>query len=127
MKLSALLATTVGATLTLAANPAIQKVTWTGRYLYTADGNRFYVKGLIISGPDNPLDQPSTFVDQLADSAGCARDLPFLQQLGVNAIRAYSVDSTLNHDSCMAALSGAGIYVILDLTLRAVLPFLPVY
>ncbi|KAF8209875.1 glycoside hydrolase family 72 protein [Mycena galopus ATCC 62051] len=124
MKLSALLATTVGATLTLAANPAIQKVTWTGRYLYTADGNRFYVKGiayqtqrLIISGPDNPLDQPSTFVDQLADSAGCARDLPFLQQLGVNAIRAYSVDSTLNHDSCMAALSGAGIYVILDLTL----------
>ncbi|KAF8209822.1 glycoside hydrolase superfamily [Mycena galopus ATCC 62051] len=72
---------------------------------------------LIISGPDNPLDQPSTFVDQLADSAGCARDLPFLQQLGVNAIRAYSVDLTLNHDSCMAALSGAGIHVILDPTL----------
>ncbi|KAJ6474359.1 1,3-beta-glucanosyltransferase [Mycena sanguinolenta] len=115
----------VGALSVLAtAYGAVQKVTRVGRYMYTADGNRFYVKGiayqtqgLIISGPDNPLDQPSTFVDNLADSAGCARDLPSLQQLGVNAIRAYSVDSTLNHDSCMAALSGAGIYVILDLTL----------
>ncbi|KAJ6475406.1 hypothetical protein C8R45DRAFT_1159368, partial [Mycena sanguinolenta] len=60
----------------------------------------------IISGTD--IDQPSTFIDQLADAAGCARDLPFLQQLGVNAIRAYLVDSTLNHDSCMSALSEWG-------------------
>ncbi|KAJ7482936.1 1,3-beta-glucanosyltransferase [Mycena galericulata] len=103
---------------------AIQKVTRTGRYLYTADGNRFYIKGIayqtqgiVIPGPDNPLNQPSTFVDNLADAAGCTRDLPNLQKLGANAIRAYSVDSTLNHDSCMNALSGAGIYVIVDLTL----------
>ncbi|KAJ7617375.1 1,3-beta-glucanosyltransferase [Roridomyces roridus] len=103
---------------------AIAKVTRTGRYLYTDDGNRFYLKGIayqtqgqIISGPDNPLNQPSTFVDNLADDAGCARDIPNLQALGANAIRAYSVDSTLNHDSCMNALSSAGIYVIIDLTL----------
>ncbi|KAJ7440607.1 1,3-beta-glucanosyltransferase [Mycena latifolia] len=103
---------------------ALPKVTRTGRYLYSADGTRFYIKGiayqtqgLVIPGPDNPLNQPSTFVDNLADAAGCTRDLPNLQKLGVNAIRAYSVDSSLNHDSCMSALSGAGIYVILDLTL----------
>lgn len=51
-------------------------------------------------------------MDNLADAAGCARDLPNLQKLGINAIRAYSVDSSLNHDSCMSALSGAGIYVM---------------
>ncbi|KAJ7699558.1 glycoside hydrolase family 72 protein [Mycena rosella] len=103
---------------------ALPKVTRTGRYLYQDDGTRFYIKGiayqtqgLIVSGPDNPLNQPSTFVDNLADAAACTRDLPNLQKLGANAIRAYSVDSSQNHDSCMNALSGAGIYVILDLTL----------
>ncbi|KAJ7858054.1 hypothetical protein B0H14DRAFT_2578040 [Mycena olivaceomarginata] len=39
-----------------------------------------------------------------------ARDLPHLKKFGVHAIWAYSVDSTLNHDSCMVALSGGGIY-----------------
>ncbi|KAJ6612845.1 Glucanosyltransferase-domain-containing protein [Mycena sp. CBHHK59/15] len=121
----AVLATTALLAFTTAVG-AISKVSRTGRYLYTADGNRFFIKGiayqtqgtrLVVSGPDNPLNQPSTFVDQLADSAGCTRDLPVFQKLGVNAIRAYSVDSSLNHDSCMSALSGAGIYVIVDLTL----------
>ncbi|KAK7028772.1 1,3-beta-glucanosyltransferase [Favolaschia claudopus] len=116
---SLLLATTTTTTF------ALPQITRTGRYLYKSDDNsRFYVKGiayqqqgLIISGPDNPLNQPSTFVDQLADSAGCSRDIPVLQKLGVNAIRAYSVDASLNHDACMSALDAAGIYVILDLTL----------
>ena len=61
---------------------------------------------------DNPFGEPDSFTDPLADDAGCARDLPFLQQLGINVIRAYSVDSTLNHDSCMSALSGANIYAM---------------
>ncbi|CAK5281101.1 unnamed protein product [Mycena citricolor] len=98
---------------------AISKITRTGRYLYSADGSRFYIKGVAYQtqgvftvSPSNPLGAPTTFVDQLANSAGCTRDLPFLQQLGVNAIRAYSVDSTLDHDSCMNALSAAGIYYI---------------
>ncbi|KAF7289228.1 1,3-beta-glucanosyltransferase [Mycena indigotica] len=106
------------------ATIALPKITRTGRYLYDENGTRFFIKGLayqtqgiVIPGPDNPLGNPSTYVDNLADSAACARDLPNLQKLGINAIRAYSVDSRLNHDSCMAALSGAGIYVILDLTL----------
>ncbi|KAF7300515.1 1,3-beta-glucanosyltransferase [Mycena chlorophos] len=103
---------------------ALPKVSRTGRYLYTEDGTRFFIKGIayqtqgqIVPGPDNPLNQPSTFVDNLADGNACARDLPYLQQLGVNAIRAYSANSSLNHDDCMHAFSAAGIYVILDLTL----------
>ncbi|KAJ7041537.1 1,3-beta-glucanosyltransferase [Mycena alexandri] len=103
---------------------ALPKVSRVGKYLYTDSGNRFFIKGIgyqtqgiIVPGPDNVYNQPSTFVDNLADSAGCARDLPFLQKLGVNAIRAYSANSSLDHDACMSALSDAGIYVILDLTL----------
>ncbi|KAJ7205328.1 Glucanosyltransferase-domain-containing protein [Mycena haematopus] len=91
---------------------AVPKVSRVGQYLYNDDGSRFFIKGiayqtqgLVVSGPDNPLNQPSTFVDNLADSDACARDIPILQQLGVNSIRAYSANSSLNHDSCMQALS----------------------
>ncbi len=62
--------------------------------------------------PNAPFSEPSTFVDPLANAAACTRDLPYLKQLGVNAVRVYSVDASLNHDSCMQALSGAGIYLM---------------
>ncbi len=62
--------------------------------------------------PNNPFSEPSTFIDPLTDSAACKRDIPFLQKLGVNAIRVYSVDSSKNHDDCMSALSSAGIYTM---------------
>lgn len=103
---------------------ALPNVTRSGRYLYTPDGNRFYIKGIAyqpqgqeVSNANSPFSEPDTFIDPLADSAGCSRDLPNLQSLGVNAIRVYSVDSTRNHDSCMSALSKAGIYTIIDLSL----------
>ncbi|KAJ2560703.1 1 3-beta-glucanosyltransferase gel4, partial [Coemansia sp. RSA 1836] len=54
--------------------------------------------------------------DPLADTAGCTRDLPFLKELGVNAIRVYQTEPFGNHDKCMSMLSDAGIYVMLDLS-----------
>ncbi|KAJ6489781.1 hypothetical protein C8R45DRAFT_826503 [Mycena sanguinolenta] len=92
MKLLRFLAAAAAASSTVYG--VVQKVKRVGRDMYTAGGNRFYIKGiayqtqgLTISDPENPLDQPSTFFYQLADPAGCVRVLPSLQQLGVNAIR----------------------------------------
>ncbi|KAJ7476639.1 Glucanosyltransferase-domain-containing protein [Mycena latifolia] len=88
---------------------AIPKITRTGRYLYSDDGSRFYIKGITYQNPDSTAN--------LADATACSRDLPNFRELGINTIRAYSVDSSQNHDACMTALSGAGIYLILDLAL----------
>jgi len=100
---------------------AVQKVHRTGRYLYNADGTRFFIKGIAyqpqgIAG-DNAFLEPTSFIDPLADGSGCSRDVPYLQQLKVNTIRVYSVNSSLNHDSCMQTFSNAGIYTIIDLSL----------
>ncbi|KAH9964549.1 glycoside hydrolase family 72 protein [Russula dissimulans] len=101
----------------------IGQITRTGRYLFAADGTRWFIKGVayqpqgVSSVGNGPFSEAITFIDPLANATACARDLPYLTALGVNTIRVYSVDATQNHDSCMTALSGAGIYVIIDLTL----------
>lgn len=72
--------------------------------------------------PNAPFSEPSTFIDPLANGTACARDLPFLKQLGVNTIRVYSVNASLNHDSCMQGLSGAGIYAMYVVMLKPRVP-----
>ncbi|WWD20964.1 hypothetical protein CI109_105443 [Kwoniella shandongensis] len=108
---------------------ALPKITRTGKYLYDESGSRFYIKGvayqpqgqLAASSAANDANggfpEPSSYVDPLSSPQNCTRDLPYLQQLGVNAVRVYSVNSSLNHDECMKTLSGAGIYVLLDVSL----------
>ncbi|KAF9478693.1 glycoside hydrolase family 72 protein [Pholiota conissans] len=120
---SALL-TLVTAFLAVPSVHAISKITRSGRYLYNETSNRFYIKGIayqeqgaVVASTDNPFGEPSTFIDPLALGSACQRDLPFLQQLGVNTIRVYSVNSSLNHDACMNLFSQAGIYTIIDLAL----------
>ena len=79
--------------------------------------------GATSTDPNNPFSEPSTFIDPLQDGTACSRDIPFLQQLGVNTIRVYSVNSSLNHDACMSALSAANIYTmygLLHISLRLV-------
>ncbi|KAM5532182.1 hypothetical protein V8D89_014138 [Ganoderma adspersum] len=117
-------ALTLGVLGIAAGTQALPKVSRVGRYLYTEDGNRFFIKGVAYqeqgatsTDPNNPFSEPSTFIDPLQDGTACARDVPFLQQLGVNTIRVYSVNSSLNHDACMSALSTANIYTIIDLAL----------
>src|ERR1700733_3359977 len=61
--------------------------------------------------------EPSDYTDPLADASGCARDIPYLKQLGINTLRVYSVDASENHDDCMSALSAAGIYTMCALFL----------
>lgn len=104
---------------------ALPKITRVGRYLFNPDGSRFYIKGvayqeqgnIATSTDPNAFPEPDNFVDPLAMPDACKRDIPYLTQLTVNAIRVYSVNSSLNHDECMSALDSAGIYTMIDLSL----------
>ncbi|KAK9449393.1 Glucanosyltransferase-domain-containing protein [Limtongia smithiae] len=84
-----------------------------GRYFVDSDtGEPFFLKGV-----DYQPGGSSTFeegTDPLAETEACARDIYLFEQLGVNTIRVYSVDPSLDHDVCMTLLAEAGIYLVLD-------------
>lgn len=52
--------------------------------------------------------------DPLSNPETCCRDIVLFQNLGINTIRVYSINTNLNHDVCMSLLAAAGIYLILD-------------
>lgn len=76
---------------------------------FFAGSSRFYIRGV-----DYQPGGSSDVADPIADANGCKRDVQYFKQLGLNAIRVYTVDNTANHDECMSALADAGIYLILD-------------
>ncbi|RLV90890.1 13-beta-glucanosyltransferase GAS4 [Spathaspora sp. JA1] len=72
----------------------------------------FYIKGIDYQpGGSSAVSQ---FKDPLSDPEICARDIILFQELGINTIRIYSVNSELDHDICMTMLATAGIYLVLD-------------
>lgn len=56
-----------------------------------------------------------TVTDPLIDTTQCKLDASLMKTLGANAIRVYHVDSSADHDGCMAAFADAGIYLFVDM------------
>lgn len=52
--------------------------------------------------------------DPLSNGTSCLRDAALMQQLGINTIRVYNVDPTLNHDQCASIFNAVGIYMFID-------------
>ncbi|KAK5992374.1 1,3-beta-glucanosyltransferase gel1 [Cladobotryum mycophilum] len=87
---------------------SLPQVSVSGNAFY-ANGKRFYLRGI-----DYQPGGAAANSDPLADSSVCQRDIKHFKDLGVNTIRVYAVDNSQNHDTCMNALSDAGIYLVLD-------------
>ena len=87
---------------------ALPTITKKGNAFFAGE-DRFYIKGV-----DYQPGGSSNVADPLADPATCNRDIPTFKQLGLNTIRVYTVDNSKSHDTCMAALADAGIYLALD-------------
>lgn len=99
---------TLEARATSTSSGSLPTVTVKGNAFF-AGNNRFYIRGV-----DYQPGGSSDAKDPLADEAGCQRDIKYFKQLGINTIRVYTVDNSVNHDTCMNALAAAGIYVALD-------------
>ncbi|ODV82556.1 carbohydrate-binding module family 43 protein [[Candida] arabinofermentans NRRL YB-2248] len=85
------------------------------KFFYSNNGSQFYIRGVAYQA--NPISTDnSTFVDPLADTTTCERDISYLADLNTNVIRVYALDSTADHSECMQLLEDAGIYVIADLS-----------
>ncbi|OLY78685.1 Protein EPD1 [Smittium mucronatum] len=92
---------------------AIDPLTFKGSKIFNSKtGDQFWFKGAAYQPQQGATTNP---LDPLVDTVGCKRDVAVFQDLGINSIRVYEVDSSQNHDVCMKALSDAGIYVLLDL------------
>ncbi|RPB28606.1 hypothetical protein L211DRAFT_777693 [Terfezia boudieri ATCC MYA-4762] len=103
----------VWASIAVSLVSAIDTIEIKGRHFYNSkSGKPFFIKGVDYQpGGSAAVEKGS---DPLSDPEKCARDIFLFQKLGINTIRVYSVDPTLNHDECMTMLAGAGIYLVLD-------------
>ncbi|KAK6457863.1 uncharacterized protein RJT20DRAFT_125736 [Scheffersomyces xylosifermentans] len=91
------------------------------KFFNSKTGEQFFIKGIAYQRSrregevfDRTKEPP--YVDSLADTTTCLRDLENLIELGVNVVRVYSIDPNANHDACMKAFSREGIYVLADLS-----------
>lgn len=105
MKFSTL---SVAAAMAASVSAALDPVEVKGNAFFVGD-KRFYIKGI-----DYQPGGSSKVVDPLADPKICTRDIKWFKDLGVNAVRIYTVDNSADHSECMKALDDAGIYLILD-------------
>lgn len=102
--------------LVLAENSATPPVEIIGnKFYFSGNGSQFLIRGIAYQqNTANATDV--SFVDPLADSDACERDVKYFIQLETNVLRIYAINSSLDHSSCMKTFADAGIYIIADLS-----------
>ncbi|KAF9428002.1 1,3-beta-glucanosyltransferase gas1 [Podila epigama] len=92
----------------MAINPISIKGT---KFFDSVTKDQFFIKGVAYQ----PRTLSTGFSDPLAKPNDCRRDFALMKDLGMNTVRVYQVDPTLNHNECMKMLEDTGIYLLLDL------------
>ncbi|ORY18312.1 Glucanosyltransferase-domain-containing protein [Clohesyomyces aquaticus] len=83
-------------------------------FVDTVTGKRVMIIGVDYQPGGQAGYKPQNGEDALTNGTVCLRDAALLQRLGVNTIRVYNVDPTLNHDDCASIFNAVGIYMIID-------------
>ncbi|KAL8735087.1 MAG: hypothetical protein Q9181_002925 [Wetmoreana brouardii] len=107
--LFALLAWTVSLVL------AVQNVKVQGSdYVNNVTSDRFQIIGVAYQPGGSAGFVAGSGVDPLSNGTFCLRDAALMQRLGINTIRVYNLDPSLNHDLCASIFNAVGIYMLLD-------------
>lgn len=98
----------------------LSPISISGNKFVDSKGYQFFLKGIAYQKMRQEGDSfedldAAGYIDPLANTATCMRDLEYLHQLNVNVVRAYQIDPNKNHDACMNAFAAKGIYVLCDL------------
>ncbi|ODV93577.1 hypothetical protein PACTADRAFT_45823 [Pachysolen tannophilus NRRL Y-2460] len=80
------------------------------------EGEVFFIKGVDYQPGGSSAYEDDGDSDVLTNASICFRDAYVFQQLGINTIRVYTINPSLNHDECLTILNNAGIYLLLDLS-----------
>lgn len=86
------------------------------KFFYSGNGTQFYIKGIAYQSDVDNSTSDNSFTDPLADFSSCKRDLPYLLELGTNALRVYAINTSLDHTDCINLFADNGIYIISDLS-----------
>ena len=83
-------------------------------FVDTVTNSRLMIIGVDYQPGGQGAYNPSNSEDALTNADVCLRDAVLMQKLGVNTIRVYNVDPTLDHSLCASIFNAAGIYMIID-------------
>ncbi|KAK4574647.1 Glycolipid anchored surface protein 4 precursor [Recurvomyces mirabilis] len=98
------------ASVVLAVNPVVVKEQ---EFIDSVTNQRFVIIGVDYQ-PGGEGAYGTGNGDPLSNGTLCLRDAALMQDLGINTIRSYNVDPTLNHDECVSIFNEVGIYMIID-------------
>jgi hypothetical protein len=94
---------------------AVNPVEVRGRdFVDTVTGDRFMIIGVDYQPGGQGAYQPQNSEDALTNANVCLRDAVLMQKLGVNTLRVYNLDPSLDHSQCASIFNAAGIYMLLD-------------
>lgn len=85
------------------------------KFFKSSDKTQFFIRGVAYQRPTQLHISGQKYIDSLALTSLCLKDLKYFKELGINTVRVYGIDPAEDHDVCMSAFAAHGIYVFVDL------------
>ena len=94
---------------------AVQNVKVQGAdFINNVTSNRLQIIGVAYQPGGSDGFMPGSGIDPLSNGTLCLRDAALMQSLGVNTIRIYNLDPSIDHDMCVSIFNAVGIYMLID-------------